>query len=163
MSQFTVVLQEIAFILKKLHWQLVTAESCTGGLISSSITELAGSSLWFERGFITYSNLSKQELLSVPSELIATHGAVSKEVASAMAIGALSHSVGQIAVSVTGIAGPDGGSVDKPVGTVCFSWALRDGFVQTLKKQLGGDRHEIRMAACDEALSGVLRLLREKK
>ena len=162
MNQFTILLHEIAVSLKKLNWQLVTAESCTGGLISSYITELPGSSEWFERGFITYSNLSKQQMLSVPAGLIATYGAVSKEVASAMVTGALRHSVGQIALSVTGIAGPDGGSDLKPVGTVCFAWAVRDVSVHTLKKQFGGSRQEVRLAACQEAFEGLLSIIQKR-
>ena len=162
MSQFTALLLEIASRLRALNWQLVTAESCTGGLIASSITELAGSSAWFERGFVTYSNLAKQELLAVPAELITSYGAVSKEVASAMALGALQHSVGQIALAVTGIAGPDGGSAEKPVGTVCFAWATRDSSIQTLKKQFKGTRQDVRRAACHEALNGVLSLILKK-
>lgn len=162
MSQFTALLLEIASRLRALNWQLVTAESCTGGLIASSITELAGSSAWFERGFVTYSNLAKQELLAVPAELITSYGAVSKEVASAMALGALQHSVGQIALAVTGIAGPDGGSAEKPVGTVCFAWATRDSSIQTLKKQFKGTRQGVRRAACHEALNGVLSLILKK-
>src|SRR6187401_2663879 len=119
MSSFNTLIIEIAQYLKAHNWQLVTAESCTGGLVASCITEIPGSSLWFERGFVTYSNLAKQEMLGVPKKLIANYGAVSEEVASAMAVGALAHSKGHIALSVTGVAGPDGGSIEKPVGTVC--------------------------------------------
>lgn len=163
MNHITSLLEEAASILKRLHWQLVTAESCTGGLIASSITDLPGSSAWFERGFITYSNLAKQEMLGVPEELIRAHGAVSKEVASAMVTGALHHSVGQIALAVTGIAGPDGGSVEKPVGTVCFAWSIRDGSPVLLKKQFKGSRQEVRLAACQEALQGILDLIRKEQ
>jgi nicotinamide-nucleotide amidase len=159
MDQLASLLQEVASSLKKRHWQLVTAESCTGGLIAASVTDCAGSSSWFERGFITYSNLSKQEILDVPEELIIKHGAVSKEVAGAMVAGALHHSVGQIALAVTGIAGPDGGSIEKPVGTVCFAWAIRDSAPNLLKKQFKGNRQDIRLAACQEALQGILRLV----
>jgi nicotinamide-nucleotide amidase len=158
MTEFTSLLEEVASQLKKMHWQLVTAESCTGGLIASSITDMAGSSSWFERGFITYSNLSKQDMLAVPEKLILKYGAVSKEVAGAMAVGALQHSVGQIALAVTGVAGPDGGSIEKPVGTVCFAWALRTSDPILLKKRFNGNRQEIRIAACQEALQGVLHL-----
>lgn len=160
MPHLSVLIKEIASHLKSAQWQLVTAESCTGGLIASAITEIPGSSVWFERGFVTYSNLAKQEMLSVPYELLEQFGAVSEEVASAMATGALQHSAGQIALSVTGIAGPDGGSIDKPVGTVCFGWVTRDSSPLTLKKQFGGSRHDIRMAACKEALQGILPLIK---
>lgn len=161
MNTLDSLLQEVSTSLKRLHWQLVTAESCTGGLIASSITDLPGSSAWFERGFITYSNLAKQEMLGVPEELIIKHGAVSKEVARAMVTGALQHSVGQIALSVTGIAGPDGGSAEKPVGTVCFAWCIRNLSPRILKKRFHGNRHEIRLAAAQEALKGVLSLIRK--
>lgn len=158
MDRLVSLLQEVASSLINRHWQLVTAESCTGGLIASSITDRAGSSSWFERGFITYSNLSKQEMLDVSEELIIKHGAVSKEVAEAMVLGALEHSLGQIALAVTGIAGPDGGSAEKPVGTVCFAWAIRNSTPILLKKRFKGTRQEIRLAACHEALQGILNL-----
>lgn len=161
MPQNTVLIQEIALILKRLNWQLVTAESCTGGLIASSITEIPGSSSWFERGFVTYSNLAKQEMLSVPNELIEKFGAVSEEVASAMAIGALKNSLGDIALSVTGIAGPDGGSEEKPIGTVWLAWAIRNGSIKTMRKQFDGTRQEIRLASCYESLQGVLTLIKK--
>lgn len=155
MKELNLLIQDLASLLKKSHWQLVTAESCTGGLIASSLTEIPGSSVWFERGFITYSNLSKQEMLGVPTELIAKFGAVSKEVAAAMATGALEHSKAQVAVAVTGIAGPDGGSPEKPVGTVCFAWVSHKTPARTLKKCFPGTRQEIRLAACYEALKGT--------
>lgn len=160
MNHFTVLIEEIASYLQKNKWQLVTAESCTGGLISSCLTEMPGSSLWFERGFVTYSNLAKEEMLSVDHELIKAHGAVSDEVALAMAVGALQYSAGDIAVSVTGIAGPDGGSIEKPVGTVCFGWAVRNHDQYTSRQQFSGNRQEIRLSACLYALNGVLSALR---
>lgn len=158
MNPLKPLVEEVASFLKKNHWQLVTAESCTGGLISSYLTDLPGSSAWFERGFITYSNLSKQEMLGVPEQLILDRGAVSKEVASAMALGALEHSVAQIALAVTGIAGPEGGSDEKPVGTVCFAWAVRNRAPTLLKRVFNGSREEVRQAACREALIGVVNL-----
>lgn len=154
------LLEELASVLKEKNWQLVTAESCTGGMVAGLITDLSGSSLWFERGFITYSNLAKQEMLGVPAELIAQYGAVSEEVARAMALGALEHSSGQVALSVTGIAGPNGGSVDKPLGTVCFGWAALGQSPVTLKMQLPGNRQDVRLAACQHALKGMLSFLR---
>ncbi|MCW8410287.1 CinA family protein [Legionella sp. PATHC035] len=156
MSSYDNLIKEIAAILKKKNWQLVTAESCTGGLVASYLTEIPGSSVWFERGFVTYSNLAKEELLSVPKQSIDEYGAVSEPVAQAMATGALLHSAGHVAVSVTGIAGPDGGSLEKPVGTVCFGWAAKDMNPKVVKKQLTGDRQAIRLAACQVALSGLL-------
>ncbi len=105
-------------------WMLATAESCTGGLIAAACTDLAGSSTWFERGFVTYSNAAKAQMLGIDAALIARHGAVSEPVARAMAQGALQHAHAQVALAVTGVAGPGGGSADKPVGTVWFAWAL---------------------------------------
>ncbi|MBL7479054.1 CinA family protein [Legionella bononiensis] len=160
MNHLNVLIKEIASQLKASGQQLVTAESCTGGLIAAYLTEIPGSSIWFERGFVTYSNLAKHDMLAVPGELLAQFGAVSEEVASAMAVGALRYSAGHIAVSVTGIAGPDGGSIDKPVGTVCFGWVTRNSAPLTLKMQFAGTRHEIREAACRQALEGVLSLMK---
>lgn len=160
MNSINSLVQQVAVQLTALKWQLACAESCTGGLVSAFITELPGSSSWFERGFVTYSNLAKQEMLAVSPELIAQHGAVSLDVASAMALGALKHSAAHIALSVTGIAGPDGGAPDKPVGTVCFAWATRAVMTaHTVKKQFTGSRQEIRLAACHQALEGILTLL----
>jgi nicotinamide-nucleotide amidase len=159
MSIYDKQIKAIAELLKKMNWQLVTAESCTGGLIAGYLTEIPGSSAWFERGFVTYSNLAKEELLAIPKTLLEEYGAVSEPVALAMATGALAHSAGQIALSVTGIAGPDGGSVEKPVGTVCFAFAADNMNPLTLKKQFSGNRQEIRLAATEEALSGILAYL----
>lgn len=139
--------------------QLATAESCTGGGVAQAITEIAGSSAWFERGFITYSNASKTELLEVPAALIAAHGAVSEEVAAAMARGALDASNADVAVSTTGIAGPGGAVPGKPVGTVCFGWATADA-VHTERHLFAGDRHAVREQAVAHALQGLLRFVR---
>lgn len=160
MESLILLIREIALHLNRKQWQLVTAESCTGGLIASVITEIPGSSVWFERGFVTYSNLSKQEMLSVPEDLLIKFGAVSEEVACAMSLGALRHSAGHIALAVTGIAGPDGGTIDKPVGTVCFGWAYSTSSTQTSTIHYSGTRQEIRFAACHHALDGVLSILR---
>lgn len=161
MISFALLINDIALLLKKNNWQLVTAESCTGGLIASQLTDIPGSSAWFERGFVTYSNLAKQEMLAVPAQLLLQHGAVSEPVAAAMAAGALQASAGQIALSVTGIAGPDGGTAQKPVGTICFGWAGKGVEVRTLTKQFAGSRQEVRLAACQQALQGVFLLLKE--
>jgi len=133
-----------------------TAESCTGGLIAGAITEIPGSSVWFERGFVTYSNEAKMEMLGVRPETLATHGAVSEATAAEMAAGALAHSRAGLAVAVTGIAGPDGGSAAKPVGTVCFGWARRAGAVDTQTCRFAGDRAAVRAATVDAALRGLL-------
>lgn len=137
---------------------LATAESCTGGGVAQAVTGIAGSSGWFERGFVTYSNSAKSEQLGVPAALIAQHGAVSEEVAAAMAAGALAHSAAQVALSTTGIAGPGGAVAGKPVGTVCFGWAGPGG-VRTERLVFGGDRHAVREQAVAHSLQGLLRFL----
>jgi nicotinamide-nucleotide amidase len=133
--------------------KIVTAESCTGGLVAGALTAIAGSSAVLERGFVTYSNEAKIELLSVPAELIASVGAVSAETAAAMVFGALAHSHADIAVSVTGIAGPGGGSAEKPVGVVHFACAARDGRPKLVEKRFGDiGRAEVRQKSVDVAL-----------
>ena len=137
------LVQQLAAKLTEKGWMLATAESCTGGMIAAACTDLAGSSQWFERGFVTYSNEAKTELLGVPAGLIATHGAVSEPVARAMALGAVAHSRAQAAVAVTGIAGPTGGTADKPVGTVWFGWNV-NGNITTATRRFDGDRAAVR-------------------
>ena len=146
---------ELAEKLQHLGWMMATAESCTGGLIAGACTDLSGSSAWFERGFVTYSNAAKTEMLGVDAALIATHGAVSEAVARAMAIGALRHSRAQVSLAVTGVAGPTGGSADKPVGTVWFGWATPAG-VFAEHRRFDGDRAAVRQATVAHALAGVL-------
>ncbi|RYF76465.1 MAG: CinA family protein [Comamonadaceae bacterium] len=141
--------------LQRLRWQLATAESCTGGLIAGACTDLAGSSTWFDRGFVTYSNAAKSELLGVDAELIATHGAVSEPVARAMAQGAALHSRARATLAVTGVAGPGGGSADKPVGTVWFGWSV-DGRVHAERRRFEGDRAAVRAATVRHALATLL-------
>jgi nicotinamide-nucleotide amidase len=137
---------------------LSTAESCTGGGVAQAITEIAGSSEWFERGFVTYSNTSKTEMLDVSAALITQLGAVSEEVAAAMVAGALTNSHAHVAVSTTGIAGPGGAVPGKPVGTVCFGWG--DGnAVHTERLVFSGDRQSVREQTVVHALQGLLRLL----
>ena len=142
---------------------LATAESCTGGLIAAACTDLAGSSDWFERGFVSYSNQAKTELLGVPAALIAVHGAVSEAVARAMAVGALRHSAAHCALAVTGVAGPGGGSADKPVGTVWLAWAWRDGAgaerLEASLRRFDGDRAAVRQATLVAALQGLIERL----
>lgn len=147
--------EQLAQALKTRGWMMATAESCTGGLIAATCTGLSGSSDWLERGFVTYSNAAKTAMLGVPAELIDTHGAVSEEVARAMARGTLAHSQAQAAVAVTGIAGPTGGSADKPVGTVCFGWAVGDR-AWTERRRFTGDRDAVRAATVQHALHGLL-------
>jgi nicotinamide-nucleotide amidase len=137
---------------------LATDESCTGGMIAAACTDLAGSSAWFERGFVSYSNEAKTELLGVPAALIAEHGAVSEPVVRAMAQGALQHSRAQVAVAVTGVAGPGGGSDSKPVGSVWFGWATPAGVVTQLCR-FEGDRHQVRQASVRHAMQRLAELL----
>ncbi len=149
----------LAAELKMLGRRLVTAESCTGGWIAKICTDLPGSSEWFERGLVTYSNEAKADLLSVRPGDLHRFGAVSEEVAAAMARGAVANSRADVALSVTGIAGPDGGTPEKPVGTVCFGWALPDDVVETERHRLIGNREEIRRASAAMALQGLLERL----
>ncbi|MCY7371340.1 MAG: CinA family protein [Polaromonas sp.] len=144
-------------MLKKA-WMLATAESCTGGLIAAACTDLAGSSNWFERGFVSYSNAAKTGLLGVAAASIELHGAVSEPVARAMAAGALAYSAAQVSVAVTGVAGPGGGTVEKPVGLVWFGFGLAGG-VQTEMRRFDGDRSAVRAATVHHALARLLQLL----
>jgi nicotinamide-nucleotide amidase len=148
----------VADLLLKKQLRLVTAESCTGGLIAAACTDLAGSSAWFERGFVTYSNAAKTELLGVPERVLRRAGAVCGPVAQAMAEGALANSHAQVAVAVTGVAGPTGGSPAKPVGTVWFGFAL-PGRVLTEKCHFDGDRAAVRQATVHHALARLVELL----
>jgi nicotinamide-nucleotide amidase len=150
--------QRLAQALKDKGWMLATAESCTGGMIAAACTDLAGSSEWFERGFVTYSNEAKTELLGVDAALIAAHGAVSEVVARAMAFGAVRHSHAQVGVAVTGVAGPSGGSKDKPVGTVWFGF-LVDGLLTSEMRRFDGDRAAVRQATLQHALQRLIELL----
>lgn len=179
---FEAVTQQAAQLGQRLiarGWMVSTVESCTGGLIAAALTEVAGSSAWFERGFVTYSNEAKTEAVGVPSDLIVAHGAVSEAVAASMARGALLASRARIAASVTGVAGPGGGSVEKPVGTVCFGWAYwpdgalrqeqaREGttvvlrgepLVHTVTCHFDGDRRDVRLRSVRHALQGLDALL----
>lgn len=145
--------------LEQARALLAVAESCTGGLMAARITDVAGSSRWFERGLVTYSNRAKQELLGVSPERLRQFGAVSRETAEAMARGLLVMSPADWTVAVTGIAGPDGGSPDKPVGLVWIAWAQRGGAVDAQAFQFDGSREQVRAQAVDAALSGLLERL----
>ena len=148
--------EQVGILLQKHGATLTVAESCTGGWVCQSITEIAGSSAWFDRGFITYSNAAKHELLGVPESILTDYGAVSEETVLAMTAGALKHSQADFALAVSGIAGPTGATDDKPVGTVWFAWQQRDGDSVTLRKQFDGDRHSVRKQAVAKALEGFL-------
>lgn len=157
--------RKLASRLKDAHAVVVTAESCTGGWIAQELTAIAGSSAWFDRGFVTYSNEAKQEMLGVRQETLSRHGAVSEETAMEMARGALEQGRGTVALAVTGIAGPTGGTAAKPVGTVCFAWATkRDEAgrrVRAETKRFSGDREAVRRQSVEHALAGMLELLDE--
>lgn len=165
MSLPPTLVEQVAAQLQARGWMLATAESCTGGLVAAACTDLAGSSAWFERGFVTYSNAAKSELLGVDAALIEAHGAVSEPVARAMAAGALARSGAQLSVAITGIAGPTGGSADKPVGTVWFGWGTQvsagEPRLRTERLQLPGNRAAVRAAATEHALRGLLATLAE--
>ena len=150
---------QLATLLLTHTRMLATAESCTGGLIAAACTDLAGSSAWFERGFVTYSNEAKASMLGVDAVLISSHGAVSEPVARSMAQGALQHSLAQVSVAVTGVAGPSGGSPDKPVGTVWFAWALPSRITSELQ-HFAGDRADVRAATVQHALARLVTLLK---
>jgi nicotinamide-nucleotide amidase len=149
---------ELAEILQKKGWMMASAESCTGGLIAGACTDLSGSSNWFERGFVTYSNAAKTEMLGVDAALIEAHGAVSEAVARAMATGALRHSHAQVSVAVTGVAGPTGGSLDKPVGTVWFGWCVAETSTSEMHR-FAGDRAAVRLQTVQLALTRLVELL----
>jgi len=155
MNQFSEYVEELAAQLLAKKWRLATAESCTGGLISAACTDLAGSSDWFECGFVTYSNLAKQQHLGVEADTLRQHGAVSLAVAEAMARGARARSNADVSVAVTGIAGPGGGSPDKPVGTVCLAWCTAEA-VESTRVLFQGGRADVRNATAIAALEGLL-------
>lgn len=149
--------------LQARGWQLALAESCTGGMVAEAVTAIAGSSVWFDRGFVTYSNAAKMDMLAVSASLIDAHGAVSEAVAEAMARGALSHSLAQISGAITGVAGPGGGTPLKPVGMVCFAWAVHAPAGSPVKvlvetRHFAGDRALVRQQAASTLLAGLLRL-----
>ena len=150
----------LAAEMKAQGRRLATAESCTGGWIAKICTDLPGSSAWFDRGFVSYSNEAKRDMLGVSAATIHRFGAVSEMVAAAMAEGAVKHSLADCSVAVSGIAGPSGGSPDKPVGTVCFGWCWANGQLETEQHHFAGDRDAVRRATVATALDGLFRRLR---
>ncbi|MFJ5445961.1 nicotinamide-nucleotide amidase [Methylobacillus methanolivorans] len=149
---------ELGTALKNKGWNLTLAESCTGGWAAQSVTAIAGSSAWFDRGFVTYSNLAKQQMLGVGADTLEQYGAVSEQTAEEMALGAIAHSSADISAAITGIAGPEGGSTEKPVGTVCFGWSCKSGQILTQTEVFSGDREAVRRQAVKTALTGLLQL-----
>lgn len=159
MDQLIDLAAQLGEMAQKQQRKLVLAESCTGGLVSQLLTSVSGSSAWFDCGFITYSNPSKISLLNVLPATLESHGAVSEEVVSEMALGALANSQADIAASISGIAGPTGGTAEKPVGTVCFAWARKNGPLITVTQQFEGDRQEVRKQAAMYSILGLLEQL----
>lgn len=158
-KQLQTLAADVADALCSRHWMLATAESCTGGWVAKICTDLAGSSAWFERGYVTYTNEAKQDMLGVAAHTLEQYGAVSEATVEAMAQGALAHSRGQVSLSISGIAGPGGETPDKPVGTVCFAWAVEGRPVQSERICFDGDREAVRRQAVEYALNGVLKRL----
>lgn len=154
------LVEQVGAALKAQGMMLVTAESCTGGGIAQALTDISGSSAWFERGFVSYANVAKVEMLGVRQSTLEAHGAVSEATVREMAAGALAHSHADIALAVSGIAGPTGGSPEKPIGTVWFGWAARDGEVYARLHHLSGNRAAVREKSVEIALQGVLDLLK---
>ncbi len=150
---------ELGTALLRRGWMLAVAESCTGGWAAQVLTAVAGSSVWFERGFVTYSNQAKKEMLGVREETLSARGAVSEEAAREMAQGALARSQAQATCAITGIAGPAGGTDEKPVGTVCFAWALAGAALVSERQQFAGSRQEIRAQSVRHALRNLLALM----
>lgn len=160
MASIATLAIELGAVLKERNLMLALAESCTGGMVAQSITSVAGSSAWFDRGFVTYSNVSKIEMLGVRAETLEKFGAVSEETALEMALGCLKHSHAQLSGSITGIAGPDGGTVDKPVGTVCFAWSGEKLLLSTTTKRFFGNREEVRQQAAIAWMAGLTERLK---
>jgi nicotinamide-nucleotide amidase len=154
--------EQVGAALKSRALMLVTAESCTGGWVGEAVTMVPGSSDWYERGFITYTYISKREMLGVKVETLEQHGAVSEQTVKEMVTGALVHSHAQVAVAVSGTAGPAGGTPEKPVGTVCLAWGLRNGEPVAETRHFAGDREAVRRQSVERALAGVLELLRAR-
>lgn len=159
MEEFEALARQVGEALLAHQWQLATAESCTGGMVSAAITEVAGSSAWFDRAFVTYSNEAKVGLLDVSQLTLHAHGAVSEQTVREMLAGALAHSVAHVVVAISGIAGPAGGTPDKPVGTVCFGWQRRGVAPVCITRHLPGDRAEVRRTSTRIALDGILELI----
>lgn len=154
--------QQLGLLLSQHEMMLTTAESCTGGGVAQAVTQIAGSSRWFERGFVTYSNTAKIEMLGVSPDTLMQHGAVSEATVREMVAGALAHSHAQIALAVSGIAGPSGGTAEKPVGTVWFAWGIQDEIVVTQRHLLNGDRATVQNQSINIALQGAISLLNQR-
>ena len=159
MDDLETLAEQVGAALQSRGLMLASAESCTGGWVGAAVTAIAGSSHWYERGFITYTNESKQEMLGVAVDTLAEYGAVSEPTVREMAAGALKHSHADVALAISGIAGPGGATLDKPVGTVCVAWALRSGATRAQSFHFDGDRSAVRRQAVCAALRGVLEII----
>ncbi len=159
MDDLNALAEQVGAALKSRGLMLATAESCTGGWVGEAVTSVPGSSHWYDRGFITYTNESKQDMLGVSAQTLAEFGAVSEQTVREMAAGALKHSRAHITLAISGIAGPGGATLGKPVGTVCMAWATRNGAGQSQTLHLQGDRTAVRRQAVVAALQGVLRMI----
>ena len=159
MDELSVLAKQLGVTLQEQGKLLALAESCTGGMVAQAVTSVAGSSVWFDRGFVTYSNQAKVEMLGVSNATLNKYGAVSEETATEMALGVINNSHADIAGSITGIAGPTGGSAEKPVGTVCFAWATKNKCLVNVTKHFQGNRQEIREQASRVMLEGLLKML----
>jgi nicotinamide-nucleotide amidase len=159
-DDITVFAQDMGRACKRRKVMVATAESCTGGGVAAAITRIPGSAKWFDRGFVTYHNVAKKQMLGVSPRTLKEHGAVSEAVAREMAAGALGNSNADVCVAVTGIAGPTGGVPGKPVGTVWFAWGARQGPIQSRRFRFKGDRYEVRRQSVAMALQGIIDLLR---
>lgn len=154
-TELIMLADHLGHALKQAGYSVATAESCTGGWLGEVLTSIPGSSIWYERGFITYSNMAKREMLGVKTDLLTRYGAVSEPTARAMAEGALAHSHAELTVAITGVAGPGGGTPEKPVGMVCFAWAMRKNPARSTTERFSGDREAIRRQAVKTALLGL--------
>ncbi|MGD9871252.1 MAG: CinA family protein [Thauera sp.] len=150
--------RQVGAALAQRGWRLATAESCTGGWIAEALTAISGSSAWFDRGFVTYSNEAKTDMLGVAAQTLAAHGAVSEATVREMAEGALARSLAEVAVAVSGVAGPTGGTAAKPVGMVCIGWAAKGSPTRSLTLRFAGDRTAVRRQTVVRALDGILEL-----
>jgi len=155
--------EKVGLVLKAGGLMLATAESCTGGWVGEVVTAIPGSSHWYDRGFITYTNLAKQEMLGVSAETLAQFGAVSEQTVREMAVGALKNSRAQVSIAISGIAGPGGATPFKPVGTVCLAWGLEGVCVRSETRHFTGARQEVRAQAVQAVLTGILEILKDLK
>jgi nicotinamide-nucleotide amidase len=160
MPELKQLAEQLGDALLRRGWRVAVAESCTGGWVAKCLTDIAGSSGWFDRGFVTYSNAAKRDMLGVSGVTLDTDGAVSEPTVLAMATGTLAHSEADVALAISGIAGPGGAVPGKPVGTVCFAWAVKDVLLQSDTQYFSGDREAVRRKSVAHGLRGLIHVLR---